>query len=416
MGKDLKGRKLEKGISQRKDERYMIRLTVDGVRYTEYSNTYGKDRDNDALKIKARMLLKNRGIIANSNNNKDITLNQWFDTWLKVCKKNQTKLSTNSVYYSIYNSHIKDKLGRYYLKQITPLLLKQYFNELQINPKTGKSVPKRVKIVLMNMFVYAVEYNIIETNPVEVIKIREKKNTVMTESGQHAEFKYLTVQERQIFFTNYTNKRHENLLLVCLHTGLRSGELCNLRMSDIDLTNREIHVCKQLVMDVDEDNYKRNYNMIVSDTKGSNKRIIPIDDVCHAAIIDEIKYRKTVLSKEDKYNDLLFLTRNMTPYKSAIINTSIQNRVNILRKEGHSIKDFTVHCLRHTFATTCLEAGIPIEVVQYYLGHANIGVTTKYAKVTKELRNKELKKLDAFYKQENKENGVKMVSNRYLVN
>jgi site-specific recombinase XerD len=51
-------------------------------------------------------------------------------------------------------------------------------------------------------------------------------------------------------------------------------------------------------------------------------------------------------------------------------------------KAGLSHKKITLHCLRHTYATNLLNAGIPIEVLRDLLGHQNLEHTRRYARLT----------------------------------
>ena len=46
--------------------------------------------------------------------------------------------------------------------------------------------------------------------------------------------------------------------------------------------------------------------------------------------------------------------------------------------EKAELKDFTLHCCRHTFATRLLERGVDIRIVQELLGHSNVKVTERY--------------------------------------
>ena len=51
-------------------------------------------------------------------------------------------------------------------------------------------------------------------------------------------------------------------------------------------------------------------------------------------------------------------------------------------KAGLSQKDYTLHCLRHTFASEFLSAGMPLESLQYLMGHSSIVITRRYARLT----------------------------------
>ena len=70
---------------------------------------------------------------------------------------------------------------------------------------------------------------------------------------------------------------------------------------------------------------------------------------------------------------------------------------NLLKKLGIPHKGF--HALRHTFATRALEAGVPLKVVQVWLGHSEIRTTADvYSDVTRELSLDEAQKLDDLMK------------------
>lgn len=67
----------------------------------------------------------------------------------------------------------------------------------------------------------------------------------------------------------------------------------------------------------------------------------------------------------------------------------------IVDKAG--IERFSMHTLRHTFATRAIEAGMKPKTLQEILGHANIGVTMNlYVHITEDEKEKEIKKFEAF--------------------
>lgn len=60
-----------------------------------------------------------------------------------------------------------------------------------------------------------------------------------------------------------------------------------------------------------------------------------------------------------------------------------------LDKAGLSYKGYTLHCLRHTCASELLNAGMRLECVQQLLGHSNIEMTRRYARLTDKTREEE---------------------------
>jgi site-specific recombinase XerD len=63
--------------------------------------------------------------------------------------------------------------------------------------------------------------------------------------------------------------------------------------------------------------------------------------------------------------------------------------VKYLKKAGLDQKGYTVHCLRHTFASELLNAGMRLECLQQLLGHQDIEVTRRYARLTDTTREEE---------------------------
>jgi site-specific recombinase XerD len=63
--------------------------------------------------------------------------------------------------------------------------------------------------------------------------------------------------------------------------------------------------------------------------------------------------------------------------------------VKYLDKAGLSNKGYTLHCLRHTFASELLNAGMRLECLQQLLGHSSIEMTRRYARLTDNTRKEE---------------------------
>lgn len=82
----------------------------------------------------------------------------------------------------------------------------------------------------------------------------------------------------------------------------------------------------------------------------------------------------------------MFLCRKGTPVKNS---TYDSNLFKICDKAG--IDRFSMHVLRHTFATRCIEAGMKPKTLQKLLGHSSIQITMNlYVHVTEDEKKKEI--------------------------
>lgn len=91
-----------------------------------------------------------------------------------------------------------------------------------------------------------------------------------------------------------------------------------------------------------------------------------------------------------EYSDLVFLNRNGTPTKNSAYDTKL-----FYYCGKAEIPRFSMHTLRHTFATRCIEAGMRPKTLQMILGHSNIGITMNlYVHVTEEEKTKEAESIE----------------------
>ncbi len=108
-------------------------------------------------------------------------------------------------------------------------------------------------------------------------------------------------------------------------------------------------------------------------------RDIPMTDSVYDMlwIMNQVKFN---LKKEtpDEFKEVIFLNRKGLPTKNSAYDTHIYK---ICEKCG--IKPFSMHTIRHTFATRCVESGMNFKTLQTILGHSKISMTMdRYAHVT----------------------------------
>ena len=153
--------------------------------------------------------------------------------------------------------------------------------------------------------------------------------------------------------------RDRALILLLLRTGIRIGEALGLRLNDLDIKDRKVH--------------------LFEGEKNSMGRVVYLSDDALFAI-------KLWLRRRDKNKEFIFYGQGNG---HICYSTGRGLFVKYLKKAGLDQKGYTVHCLRHTFASELLNAGMRLECLQQLLGHQDIEVTRRYARLTDRTREEE---------------------------
>jgi len=155
------------------------------------------------------------------------------------------------------------------------------------------------------------------------------------------------------------HRRDRALLLVLLRTGMRIGELLKTKVEDVSLAERKINI------------YEGEKNAI-------GRVVYLSEDACSAL--------QRWMDSRDTQKSFLFYGqgRGSLGYASARV---VFNKY--VDKAGLPCGKYTLHCLRHTFASEMLNAGMRLECLQQILGHTQIKVTRLYARLTDKTREEE---------------------------
>ncbi|MDE7308691.1 MAG: site-specific integrase [Lachnospiraceae bacterium] len=372
MGKDLKGRELGVGISQRKDGLYTARFTDrTGKRRQQYFKKLQECRNWLA---DAQFDDEHRNINASSN----MTVDAWFEYWINEIKGKTVRWSTLGSYKDRYKKNIKDVVGKMIVSEVKPMHCQNVLNVMDNNGYAGASM-ERTKVTMSAMFSDACENGLISINPVtKSVKCPKKKNK---------NTRVLTVDEQKTFLEAAKESVNYNHFLFILQTGARSSELRGLKWGDIDFENRIIHIRRNVTHD------SNNNRFIVGDLKtSSGLRDVPMTQSVYDLLMD---MRRKCRQRNQKiisfeFSDHVFLNRN-----GRLLPNSNYDRYlgKICEKAG--IERISMHTLRHTFATRCIESGMKPKTLQKILGHANISMTMDlYVHVTEDEKEKEMKKFE----------------------
>lgn len=154
--------------------------------------------------------------------------------------------------------------------------------------------------------------------------------------------------------------RDRAMIMVLLRTGMRIGELLNTKMSDVHIKERRIEI------------YEGEKNRL--------GRVVYLSD-------DAVIALRRWLKERNPREEYLFYTMMSTDTMSYSTARLIFQRYIV--KAGLSDKGYSLHTLRHTFATEFLNAGMRLECLQVLLGHRSIEETRRYARLTDKTREEE---------------------------
>jgi site-specific recombinase XerD len=165
--------------------------------------------------------------------------------------------------------------------------------------------------------------------------------------------------DAQRFLATIDNIRDQALILVLLRTGMRIGELLNTTIDDLNLAEQKI-----LIM--------------IGEKNRLGRTVCISDDACNAL--------KKWLRKRDSSQKYLFYGLRGQPLGYSRARDILRT---YLKKASLAHKCYTLHCLRHTFATDLLNAGMRLECLQQLLGHSSLEMTLRYARLSDKTREEE---------------------------
>lgn len=374
MGKDLKGKELGTGICQRKDKKYTARFT--GKNQKRIEKHFQSVREAKKWLAEAKYEDEHSNISAASS----MTVDAWFEYWINEIKGNNVRPNTVRNYKERYAKNIKAYLGKMLLCDVKPLHCQNVLNQMAKENYRNSTIVQ-TSITMFGLFSSALENDMIIKNPVT--------KTVKCTSGKESkEKRVLTVDEQKLFLDTVKGTSNYNQYAFLLQTGLRIGELIGLKWSDIDFKKNVVHIRRTM-------EYRHSVGEWRTGEPKSKAgyREVPLTQEAIRILKNQQEKNSKLKVVSLKFADSVFLSRNGEPTKNSAYDTKIYY---YCKKAG--IENFSVHTLRHTFATRCIEAGMRPKTLQEILGHSNLSITMNlYVHVTEDEKEKEMKKFEGIY-------------------
>ena len=274
---------------------------------------------------------------------------------------------------------IKDGYQWYlYCKKEKPDMKEKYFNN--------------VKGTLNSLMNYAIDNQIIKSNPFEKLKIDPDQFVPPTQRRDCD--KVFSEQEQKKIIDKCFAERSDCAiplgLVLLFYTGMRSGELCALKWCDV-IDDKKLHVQRQVVENDDQDGNFNGYKVVNHTKSKSGDRILVLNTNAQNLLktIKRINFKNGIGISQD---DFIFQRKVNDEY--VMCNTrSFEPRLKRFCREVGMGELKSQHDIRRTVITNLYYKGVPLKEIQRIAGHGSLNQTIDYIKFKESNKDEEYMEL-----------------------
>lgn len=233
----------------------------------------------------------------------------------------------------VYLRVLKPFFGNYKLSEVTPEKVEEYIAE-RLATEIKKCSVNRELSCLRKIFNVAIDWGHAIKNPLRKVKFFSEKENLRE--------RVLSEDEERMLF-EACSPHLLPILKVALYTGMRKGEIFNLRWDNVDFEKREIKIVE---------------------SKSGRGRVLPINSVLFEVL--------SGLMSQNGKNEHVFTNpetgKSYTDVKKAFKGAC----------RRADIRDLRFHDLRHTFASRLVKRGVDLVIVKELMGHTSVTTTQRY--------------------------------------
>lgn len=294
------------------------------------------------------------------------TLAEFLSEWLTHVSRSRRQ-RTRDAYRTTVERHLVPALGRLKLGELRPLHVERFITRQHERGLSPATVAKHFW-TLHKALDRAVAWGKLARNPADQV---EKPG-----AGE-ARVRSFDVAEQQLILGRAAGGWQYGLVLVALATGMRRGEIVALRWRDVDLAAGAIAVRGSLE--------ESSSGVELGSTKtAAAVRRVRIPESIVDFLGDHRAKQRQLYRAVSTYDDrgFVFPADDGRPRRPSTVTCAFARLCRALE-----IPDAHFHCLRHTFATEMLRAGVQVKVVSEMLGHASVATTLRiYAHVLEDMQ------------------------------
>ena len=300
-----------------------------------------------------------------------MTLGEWMDKWLDEYMIFTVRESTLDGYRRMTNNQVKRFIGDKQLSSLTTADIQKFYNKIKkhgrIKPnrdnskELADSVVRGVHMMLHEALDVAVRERLIAKNPTNGTTIPKNNYAEKQILGDEQLDRFLEEIKREEYWYDF--------FYVEIMTGLRRGEICGLKWSDIDFGTKIMRVQRSV-------SGKKGGGITIGETKtttGTRNIIMP------PSVMDVLRKRKQTAITAWVFPAFLNPEQPIHP-------EAAYRKLKVILKHA-KLPMIRFHDLRHTFATHAMKGGVDAKTLSGILGHTNASFTLDtYTHVTSDMQ------------------------------
>jgi integrase len=297
---------------------------------------------------------------AQANEPPTLSLVELIERWMDLVTDDLSPTTVRS-YRCLIDGKILPALGSLEIHELTPSALDSFYISLRRDQGLATGTVRHVHSILRSCLAQAVKWGLLDANPA-LSASPPKLRRAEVQPPDLAQLQTLIHEAERV------NPPFSRFLRLMAATGLRRGEACALRWTDVDFDEATLVVRRALIT-------AKGKSTLVKSTKTRSIRRIALDVTTLTALRVQRDFAQSKAAEDDAelVHEAYIFSHAVDGSRPWYPDNASHNFITLRNRLGfHGVR---LHDLRHAHATQLLAAGVPVRTVSGRLGHANAATT-----------------------------------------